>query len=61
MLTTGEVAEKSNISIRRVRRLIEIGNLPSTEQGGDYLIKESEIKLVKDDKSGRPSKKQSTK
>ncbi|MBA3632034.1 MAG: helix-turn-helix domain-containing protein [Acidobacteria bacterium] len=61
LLTTREVAEKLNISMRRVRALIESGNLPSTQYGRDHLIKESDLKLVKDRKPGRPPKEKSRK
>jgi len=60
-LTTREVAERLNISMRRVRALIESGQLPSKQYGRDHLIKESDLKLVKDRKPGRPSKEKSTK
>lgn len=56
LLTTREVAEKLKISMRRVRALIESGNLPSTQYGRDHLIKESDLELVKDRKPGRPAK-----
>ena len=61
LLTTREVAERLNISMRRVRALIESGQLPSKQYGRDHLIKESDLKLVKDRKPGRPSKEKSTK
>jgi excisionase family DNA binding protein len=59
LLTTREVAERLNISMRRVRALIESGNLPSTQYGRDHLISEADLKLVKDRKPGRPSKEKS--
>ncbi len=58
-LTTREVAERLNISMRRVRALIESGQLPSKQYGRDHLIKESDLELVKDRKPGRPAKEQS--
>lgn len=61
LLTTREAAEKLNISMRRVRALIESGSLPSTQYGRDHLIKESDLELVKDRKPGRPAKDQSKK
>ncbi len=59
LLTTREVAERLGISLRRVRALIEAGKLPSQQFGRDHLIKESDLKLVKDRKPGRPAKEQS--
>ncbi len=61
LLTTREVAERLNISLRRVRALIEAGKLPSQQYGRDHLIKESDLEFVKDRKPGRPSKEQSKK
>ncbi len=56
-LTTQEAAEKLNVSIRRVVALINSGDLPSSRIGRSHVIKESDLKLVKDRKPGRPSKK----
>ena len=56
MLTTGEVAVRLGVSLRRVRQLIEQGRLPSQQFGRDHLIKESDLKLVEDRKPGRPPK-----
>ncbi len=56
MLTTNEVAERLNVSMRRVRALIEAGRLPSMQFGRDHLIKESDLKLVAERKPGRPVK-----
>jgi excisionase family DNA binding protein len=61
LLTTREVAEILKISMRRVRALVESGNLPSKQYGRDHLIKESDLEFVKDRKPGRPSKEQSKK
>ncbi len=57
LITTREAAAKLNVSMRRVRALIESGNLPSQQYGRDHLIKESDLELVKDRKPGRPAKK----
>ena len=56
MLTTSEVAERLNVTMRRVRALIEAGRLPSQQFGRDHLIKESDLRLVADRKPGRPPK-----
>jgi excisionase family DNA binding protein len=56
LLTTSEVAARLNISLRRVRQLIEAGRLPSKQFGRDHLVKESDLKLVENRKPGRPRK-----
>lgn len=56
MLTTREVATRLNVSLRRVRQLIEEGRLPSQQFGRDHLIKEIDLALVKKRKVGRPPK-----
>ena len=57
LLTTKDVAEKLGVSVRRVQAMITDGNLPATKLGRDYVIKESDLKFVKDRKPGRPPKK----
>lgn len=61
MLTTPEVAERLGISTRRVLALIHAGRLPSQQFGRDHLVKESDLKLVEDRKTGRPRKAESAK
>jgi excisionase family DNA binding protein len=56
MLTTSEAAARLNVSMRRVRALIEAGRLPSKQFGRDHLIKESDLKLVAERKPGRPAR-----
>lgn len=56
LLTTTDAAEVLNVSLRRVRALIEAGKLPAIKYGRDYLIKESDLELVRERKPGRPSK-----
>ena len=53
-LTTKEVAGKLGVSLRRVQAMIESGRLPATKFGRDYMIKESDLKLVENRKVGRP-------
>jgi excisionase family DNA binding protein len=56
-LTTKEVAEKLNISIRQVQTLIQQERLPATKKGRDWFVKESDLLLVKErKKTGRPKK-----
>jgi len=56
LLTTTDVAERLGVSQRRVLALIKEGRLPAQRLGRDYLIDETNIKLVKDRKPGRPLK-----
>jgi len=55
-LTTKEVAERLGIKIRMVQFLIQSGRLPATKFGRDYMIRESDLKLVENRKVGRPKK-----
>ncbi len=55
-LTTKEVAEKLGVSVGRVQQFIAEGRLPATKVGQTNLVKESDLKLVEDRKTGRPSK-----
>lgn len=55
-LTTKQAAEKLGITPRRVQALIEVGKLPATKFGRDYMIREKDLKLVEDRKVGRPKK-----
>lgn len=60
-LTTQEAADKLGVSVRRVVALINSGDLPSTRIGRSHVIKETDLKLVKDRKPGRPTKPKSDK
>ena len=55
-LTTKEVAEKLGVSVGRVQQFIAQGRLPATKIGQTNLVKESDLKLVEDRKTGRPPK-----
>lgn len=56
-LTTKEVAEKLNISVRQVQTLIKQEKLPATKKGRDWFIKEQDLELVQErKKTGRPPK-----
>ncbi len=55
-LTTKEVAEKLGVSVGRVQQFIAEGRLPATKVGQTNLVKESDLKLVQDRKTGRPPK-----
>ena len=53
-LTTKEVAEKLGVSVGRVQQFIAEGRLPAIKIGQTNLVKESDLKLVQDRKTGRP-------
>ncbi len=61
LLTTKETAKKLGVSVRRVQAMITDGVLPAQKIGRDYVIKESDLKLVEDRKPGRPPKDESKK
>lgn len=56
-LTVKEVAAHFGISTRRVIALIETGALPAEKFSRVYAIKESDLKLVANRKTGRPPNK----
>ena len=56
LLTTKETADKLGVSVRRVQAMITDGSLPASKLGRDYVIKESDLEVVKDRKPGRPAK-----
>jgi len=61
-LTTKEVAEKLNISVRQVQTLIQQERLPAIKKGRDWFIKEQDLKTVQErKKTGRPPKDKSEK
>ena len=56
-LTTKEVAERLNISIRQVQTLIQQEKLPAEKKGRDWFIKEQDLSLIQErKKTGRPPK-----
>jgi excisionase family DNA binding protein len=57
LLTTIEVAEKLNISVRQVQTLIKQEKLPATKKGRDYFVLETDVvNLPERKKTGRPKK-----
>lgn len=56
LISAAEAAEKLGIHITRVQVLVREGRLPAQKVGGSYVINESDLKLVKDRKPGRPPK-----
>ena len=61
ILTTRQVAERLNISLRRVQALIKDGRLPSQQIGREHLIREADVKLVENRTPGRPKTAKTTK
>lgn len=57
LLTTSEAAIKLGVSAERVRQFIKAGRLPSRHIGRDHVIKESDLRLVVERRTGRPPKK----
>lgn len=56
MITATQAATRLGITPRRVLALIKSGRLPAEKFGRDWMIDESDLKLVKDRKPGRPRK-----
>ncbi len=56
ILSTTEAAEKLKVSAIRVRQLIREGRLPARKVGRDYIIQVKDLALVKDRRTGRPTK-----
>lgn len=61
LLSTPQVAERLRVTVARVQALIWAGRLPAQKVGRDYVIKEEDLKLVKDRKPGRPLTKKASK
>ncbi len=57
LLSVKESAEILGVNRQRIQALISQGRLPAQKIGNSYVIKESDLELVKDRKTGRPSKK----
>lgn len=55
-LTTKEAAERLGVTPARVRQLVLAGDLPAEKFGRDLMIKESDLKLVRERPMGRPPK-----
>lgn len=61
LLTTKQAAERLSISVPRIHQLINEGRLPAQKVGRDYIIDESNLKLVGNRKVGRPPTKKGKK
>jgi excisionase family DNA binding protein len=55
-LTTKEAAEKLSVSEGRIRQFVAEGRLPAIKVGQTNLVKESDLSLIADRKTGRPPK-----
>lgn len=56
LLSVRESAELLGISRQRIQALISEGRLPAQKIGNSHVIKESDLELVKERKTGRPKK-----
>ena len=54
MMTTKQAAEALGVSVRRVRAMIEAGQLPAEKFGRDWMIDEKDLAAVRDRKPGYP-------
>ncbi len=56
LLSVTEAAKHLGVIRQRVFQLIQTGKLPAVMVGSQYVIKESDLELVKDRPTGRPPK-----
>ena len=56
LIGTKEASERLAVSQQRIQALIKNGQLPAEKVGRDWLIKESDLELVRERKTGRPKK-----
>lgn len=56
LLSVKEAAAILGVNHQRVQALISQGRLPAQKIGNSYVIKESDLELVKERKTGRPPK-----
>ena len=54
LLSVREAAEALGVNRQRVQQLIESKRLPAEKVGSYYVIRESDLKLVRNRKPGRP-------
>jgi excisionase family DNA binding protein len=55
-LTTKETAEKLGVSTGRIRQMVIAGQLHAEKFGRELMISETDIKAVRNRKTGRPKK-----
>lgn len=56
LLSVAEAAERLGVTRGRVNQFISEERLPAQKVGRSYVIKENDLKLVKDRQNGRPAK-----
>ena len=56
LLTTQQAADKLGVHRSRVHALIQAGRLPAQKFGNVYMIRDVDLKLVEERKTGRPPK-----
>jgi excisionase family DNA binding protein len=56
LLSVTEAAERLGVIRQRVFQLIKSDRLPAVMVGSQYVIKETDLKLVEDRPTGRPPK-----
>ncbi len=56
LLSVVKSAEILGVNRQRIQALITEGRLPAQKIGNSYVIKESDLELVKQRKTGRPPK-----
>ena len=56
LLSVTEAAERLGVIRQRVFQLIQSDRLPAVMVGSQYVIKESDLKLVENRPTGRPPK-----
>jgi excisionase family DNA binding protein len=56
LLSVTETAKRLGVIRQRVFQLIQSGKLPAVMVGSQYVVKETDLELVKDRKTGRPPK-----
>lgn len=61
LLTTASAAKELGVSRTRVQQFIGTGRLPSIKLGRDHVIKQSDLKKVRNRKNGAPFKKKEAK
>lgn len=53
-ITSIQAAKELNISVRRIRALIDQGHLPAEKIGRDWIINQADLERVRERKPGRP-------
>ncbi len=61
LLSVKDAAETLKLSEQRIKQLIYEERLKAEKVGNQWIIKESDLELVKDRKTGRPPKDKKTK